>query len=274
MQSWQTCRTWLTDGWQRGQNKSYTTRQHPSRASCPGGSLLSRDGTACFHDAILHREAVAQRGVALMRRLSSWGWVLAVALLAAAILGLRYVDRWAADAAARNGRASVNSKDFAPIGSYECFLPTEETYECGGVQYALDFERAFVRATSLSKPVLIYFCGYSSANDRFMDHGVLRESEVTRRLHEFECVAAFITDNPFTSKSDQERLERNMKLQDALAGEVSLPMFVVVMPAARVKQSRQDVVATSIGIKRKSEFTDYLDDAMHRWKQRRRELTP
>src|SRR5947209_5072090 len=47
-----------------------------------------------------------------MKRLSSWGWILVVVLLAAAPLGLRYLDRWAADACTREGRALVNRKDY------------------------------------------------------------------------------------------------------------------------------------------------------------------
>src|ERR1700720_4501314 len=47
-----------------------------------------------------------------MKRLSLWGLIVLVALLVAVLAGFDYLDRWAADAATRGGRAAVNSKEY------------------------------------------------------------------------------------------------------------------------------------------------------------------
>ena len=52
-----------------------------------------------------------QRGVLLMKRFSSWGWILVVVLLLAVTLGFHYLDRWAAEACTRRGKALVNGKE-------------------------------------------------------------------------------------------------------------------------------------------------------------------
>ena len=48
-----------------------------------------------------------------MKRLSSWGWIPVAVLLAAVPLGFHFLDRWAADAATRSGRAAINSKQYS-----------------------------------------------------------------------------------------------------------------------------------------------------------------
>ena len=47
------------------------------------------------------------------KRFRSCVWVLLVALLSAVPLGLHYLDRYAAEAATRRGKALVNSKEYA-----------------------------------------------------------------------------------------------------------------------------------------------------------------
>src|SRR4051794_23810799 len=53
-----------------------------------------------------------------MKRLSKWGWMPVVVLLAAVPLGLHFLDRRAADAATRSGRAAINSKQYSQAVDY------------------------------------------------------------------------------------------------------------------------------------------------------------
>ena len=53
-----------------------------------------------------------------MKRLSKWGWMPVVVLLAAVPLGLHFLDRRAADAATRSGKAAINSKQYSQAVDY------------------------------------------------------------------------------------------------------------------------------------------------------------
>ena len=48
-----------------------------------------------------------------MKRLSSWGWIPVVVLLAAVPLGFHFLDRGAADVATQSGMAAINSKQYS-----------------------------------------------------------------------------------------------------------------------------------------------------------------
>src|SRR5579872_1154420 len=100
-------------------------------------------------------------------------------------------------------------------GVHWYFFRVGPRYEIGGINYALDLDRTLARGRMLNKPILIYFCGAGSANDRYMDYGVLRVADVTERLRKFEYVAAFGNNIPKAAGPDAPRFERqNIALQE------------------------------------------------------------
>src|SRR5262245_32301026 len=119
----------------------------------------------------------------------------------------------------------------AYAGGHWHFFRAGPTYEIGGVNYALDIERAVVRARRQDRLLLLYFTGVNCVNARKMQRDVLRAPTVVRRLDQFACAALFTDRVPFLDeKAGQKQGDDNCKLQERLLGEVALPAFAVVDP--------------------------------------------
>jgi hypothetical protein len=151
------------------------------------------------------------------------------------------------------------------------------TFEIGGIKYALDIERALVRARFQNKPVLLFFSAVNSEGCRRMEQGVLRRPSTGRRLDQFVCAAAFVDQVPFVdAKVGKEMGDRNSKLEEDLLEDVALPSFAVVRPDfdAASPSDRQKLIAVSIGLVDDYEFNTFLDAALARWDETRQSVVP
>ncbi len=139
--------------------------------------------------------------------------------------------------------------------------------EHGGVKYYLDSERAFAHATMWNKPVFVYFSGVTCTNARRMDRTVLVAPAVTKRLHNFICIEAFVDNVPTLADADR-LLAQNVKLQDEAFGDVTLPAFVVLSQdfnLTREASRREPLAQTSGLILDEAIFVRFLDEAFEKW---------
>jgi len=160
----------------------------------------------------------------------------------------------------------------AYAGIYWHFLRVGPTYERGGTQFALDLERALVRARLQNKPVLLCFLAVNAVNSRSMEKNVLSASPVAERLQKFVCVAAFVDQIPFIEAKEGMRLAaRNDGLQQGWLEDVTIPSFAVVRPEfnPQAAADRYDPLAVSFGAQDEAEFTRFLDAALEKWKESR-----
>ncbi len=139
----------------------------------------------------------------------------------------------------------------------------------GGLEYALDFEKAFDVAVAENKPVFLDFTGVNCVNCRFMEKGPMVQPEIKDRLSRFVRVQLFTDSVPkITDPAERERLRAaNVKLQEDWFGDVSLPSYVVIPPDRSVLTDSTRILAALAGKSDDSVFAQFLDHGWKGWQQ-------
>jgi thiol:disulfide interchange protein DsbD len=139
----------------------------------------------------------------------------------------------------------------------------------GGLEYALDFEKAFAVAEAENKPVFLDFTGVNCVNCRFMEKGPMAQPEIKDRLSRFVRVQLFTDSVPkITDASERERLRAaNVRLQEDWFGDVSLPSYVVIPPDRSVLKDSSKILAALAGKNDESVFAQFLDHGWKNWQQ-------
>jgi thiol:disulfide interchange protein len=139
----------------------------------------------------------------------------------------------------------------------------------GGLEYALDFEKAFDVAIAQNKPVFLDFTGVNCVNCRFMEKGPMIQPEIKDRLNRFVRIQLFTDSVPkITDPNERERLRAaNVKLQEDWFGDVSLPSYVVIPPDRTVLKDPTKILAALAGKNDEAVFAQFLDQGWAGWQK-------
>jgi thiol:disulfide interchange protein len=133
--------------------------------------------------------------------------------------------------------------------------------EHDGLQYALDFERAFEYARQNNQPIFLDFTGENCINCRLMEH-LMEKPELRERLTNFVRVRVYTDSVPMIpSQQEQLLLEKNRELQEKWFEDVSLPAYAVITPD-------REVLSKSIGQQSEDVFAKFLDEGLKKWNNR------
>ncbi|MFZ4508297.1 MAG: protein-disulfide reductase DsbD family protein [Fimbriimonas sp.] len=113
----------------------------------------------------------------------------------------------------------LSAIDGKAIGELDAFLPPDKADS----RWLSSYDKALAQAKETGKPVLIDFTGVSCTNCRLMEKNVFVKPIVDTKFNEF-ILAKLYTDR------DTPEDAANQKLQEKLAGTVTLPLYVVVSP--------------------------------------------
>lgn len=130
--------------------------------------------------------------------------------------------------------------------------------EHDGLQYALDYERAYKVAVNENQPVFIDFTGVNCINCRKMEK-VMEKPKLRKRLEKFVRVQVYTDSVPtIPNELEEKMLEKNLKLQTEWFGDVSLPAYVIVTPKGKI-------LAKVTGLQSEDVFAEFLDEGFEKW---------
>jgi thiol:disulfide interchange protein DsbD len=139
----------------------------------------------------------------------------------------------------------------------------------GGLEYALDFDKALDVAIAENKPVFLDFTGVNCVNCRFMEKGPMAQPEIKDRLSRFVRIQLFTDSVPKVSDPDErERLRAaNVKMQEGWFGNVALPSYVVIPPNRSVLKDPSKILASLAGKNDEAVFAQFLDRGWNGWQK-------
>jgi hypothetical protein len=139
----------------------------------------------------------------------------------------------------------------------------------GGLEYALDFEKAFEAAIAENKPLFLDFTGVTCTNCRYMEKGPMTQPDIKQRLSQFVRVQLYTDSIPTVQdRKEAERLiDFNLHLQDEWFGDVTLPSYVVIPPDRRVLTDRSKIIDRLKGKREGAEFAQFLDRGWAGWQK-------
>ena len=120
------------------------------------------------------------------------------------------------------------------LGKIGALLPPDpypyknkEDRKQGLLAWGESYEEALILAREKGKPVFVNFTGYTCTNCRDMEQNMFPRSEVKQELDEMVLVELYTDGKEAIHKENQ-------KLQQALTGSVTLPVYVVLKPNGEV----------------------------------------
>lgn len=139
----------------------------------------------------------------------------------------------------------------------------------GGLEYALDFERAFDAAIAENKPLFLDFTGVTCTNCRFMEKGPMSQPDIQQRLSQFVRVQLYTDSIPqVEDKKEAERLlEYNLNLQENWFRDTTLPAYVVIPPDRTVLKDRSKIIDSLKGKNTDGDFARFLDRGLAGWQK-------
>jgi thiol:disulfide interchange protein DsbD len=138
----------------------------------------------------------------------------------------------------------------------------------GGLEYALDFERALNAAIAENKPLFLDFTGVTCTNCRYMEKGPMSRPDIQQRLNQFVRVQLYTDSVPIADKKEAARLlDRNLELQEDWFRDTTLPAYVLIPPDPKALEDRSKIIDRLIGKKEDAEFAEFLDRGLNKWQK-------
>jgi thiol:disulfide interchange protein DsbD len=138
----------------------------------------------------------------------------------------------------------------------------------GGLDYALDFDRALNAAIAENKPLFLDFTGVTCTNCRYMEKGPMSRPDIQQRLGQFIRVQLYTDSVPIPDKKEAARLlDRNLELQEEWFGDTTLPAYVLISPEPFPLEDRSKIIERLIGKKEDAEFAGFLDRGLSKWQK-------
>jgi thiol:disulfide interchange protein DsbD len=124
--------------------------------------------------------------------------------------------------------AGVNGRS---LGEVNAFLPPDpypgQKAGAGDIQWLPKYDGALAQAKSQSRPLFVDFTGVTCTNCRWMEQNMFTRPEVRKLIDGYVPVELY-TDRP--TADDQG----NKKLEQQLANDITLPMYVLMSPEGKV----------------------------------------
>lgn len=132
-----------------------------------------------------------------------------------------------------------------------------------GIWFTLDVDKAIAHAKKVQRPMLFDFTGVNCVNCRLMEKK-MPQPHNRSRLEKFVLVQLYADKVPTISDPDEVKrlLKRNVELQTAWFGDVTLPAYAVVTPDGKT------ILSSYMGLEQKEgEFADFMDTGWKKWEE-------